>query len=103
MIKPGLAFHPWEYISDELKARKWSQSMFADIIGISRYEVNDIIKWRRNITPRLAFRMWEALGIGSETLLNLQNIYDIYILDNNEEETQQRQIIQTKVKQLAFA
>lgn len=77
--------------------------MFAEIIGISRYEVNDIIKGRRNVTPRIAFRMWEALGIGWETLLKLQNMYDLYLLDHNEEEIQQRHIIKTRVKELALA
>ncbi len=100
MINPGLAFHPWEYLQDELKERKWSQSMFAEIIGISRYEVNDIIKGRRNVTPRISSRMWEALGIGWETLLKLQNMYDLFLLRKNKEEVEQLEQIKTKVREL---
>lgn len=99
MVKPGLVLHPWEYLEDALEVKGWSQVKLAEIIGISKYEVNDIIKWRRNITPRIASRLWEALGTSWSAWLKLQNLYDLYILDKNEEELLEREHIRERVKQ----
>ena len=55
-----IAYHPGEYILEELRARGRSQAKFAELLGISKAEVNDIIKGRRNITARLAVRIGEA-------------------------------------------
>ena len=103
MIKPGIAIHPWEYLADALKAKWRSQTELSEIIGISRFEINDIIKWRRNITPRIAFRLWEAFWNSWSTRLNLQNLYDLSILEQNQEEVAQRNFIRQKVWELAYA
>ena len=103
MIKPGIAIHPWEYLLDALKSKWWSQTELSEIIWISRFEINDIIKWRRNITPRIAFRLWEAFWNSWSTWLNLQNLYDLSILEQSKEEIEQRKFIRQKVWELAYA
>ncbi len=103
MITPGIAFHPWEYLADALAEKGWNQKEFAGLIDISRYEINDIIKGRRNITPRIASRIGEALHTPSTTWLNLQNIYDLYVLDSNQEEARQKEIIRQRVEEFALA
>jgi addiction module HigA family antidote len=103
MIKPGVAFHPWEYLADTIEMKGWSQKQLSEIIGISKFEVNDIIKWRRNITPRIAYRLWEAFWDSWEVWLKLQAIYDLYIIDHNEEEIAARDQIKQRVKELEFA
>ena len=103
MIKPGLAFHPWEYLADALEAKWWSQKQLSEIIGISKFEVNDIIKWRRNITPRIAYRLWEAFWNSWESWLKLQSIYDLYVLDHNKEEVAAKNQIRARVRELEFA
>ncbi len=52
-----MAFHPGEYIREEIAARGRSQKQFADILGIDKSELNNILKERRNVTPRIASRV----------------------------------------------
>jgi len=70
-------FHPWEFINDELKARKRTQREFADIIGTPVAEVNKLIKGKTNITAELAVRIWEAFWVSAETRMNLQVGYSL--------------------------
>ena len=86
MIQPGIAFHPWEYLLDALEAKGWTQKQLSEIIWISKFEINDIIKGRRNITPRIAFRLGEAFWDSWQVWLNLQAIYDLWLINQNQEE-----------------
>ena len=81
-----VAFHPWKYIEEELKERKISQKDFSDILGINKSELNNLIKWRRNITPKIAMRLAKAFWTSEKLWLNLQNRYDIYLLQTNKSE-----------------
>ena len=81
-----IAYHPGVYILEELRARGWSQAKFAELLGISKAEVNDIIKGRRNITARLAVRIGEAFWTSADIWMKLQNIYDIYLVRNDKKE-----------------
>ena len=103
MIKPGLAFHPWEYLADALDAKGWTQKQLSEIIGISKFEVNDIIKGRRNITPRIAYRLWEAFWNSGETWLKLQAIYDLYVIDHDKEEMAAKNKIKQRVREIEYA
>lgn len=103
MKKPGIAFHPWEYLADALEAKWWNQKQLSEIIGISKFEVNDIIKGRRNITPRIAYRLWEAFWDSWEVWLNLQAVYDLYLMDHNSDEKAMKVQINEKIREFAFA
>lgn len=74
---PGDVFHPGEYIKDELDARDMSQSDLALELGISKTTISSIIHGRRNITPTIAVKLEEVLGISAEFWMNLQIKYDI--------------------------
>ena len=84
--EPQLAFHPWIDLGEELEARGWTQSWFANVIGVSVPALNAIIKGRRNITPALAVRIWAAFGTSAEVWMNMQIEYDIYIAEQEEKE-----------------
>ena len=101
MTKPAIVFHPWEYLADALEAKWRTQIKLSEIIWISKFEINDIIKWRRNITPRIAFRLWEAFWNSGSTRLNLQNMYDLYQIEHNKQEVEQSKKIRKMV--LAYA
>lgn len=103
MIKPWIAFHPWEYLADAINIKGRSQAQLAEIINISKYEINDLVKWRRNITPRIAGRIGEALDTPSTVWLNLQNIYDLYRIDLNKEEFKQKEAIRKRLKEFVVA
>lgn len=81
-----IAYHPWEQIGEELEARWVTQSDFAKMIGITRFEVNNLIRGRRNITPRLAVKIWDAFGTSAQVWLGLQNMYDLYMLQESNDQ-----------------
>lgn len=69
--------NPGGYIADELAARGQLQVEVAGLIGCSPQHLNDIIKGRRRITPRLALGLAGWLGTSAEVWLNLQNADDL--------------------------
>lgn len=76
-IIPALAIHPGETLKDELDAREISQTDFANDIGISPTQLNEIIKGKRNITADFALLLEKALGIKAEFWMNLQTSYEL--------------------------
>lgn len=70
------AFHPGEYIAEELKARNWSQSDLARILDRPFQHVNLLVNCRRRVTPESAVELSAAFGTSIEVWLNLQARYD---------------------------
>lgn len=70
--------HPGEVISDVLADLEITQTAFAEILGVSRRTVNEIIQGRRPITVDMAIRIGKALGNGPQLWLNLQQKVDIW-------------------------
>lgn len=70
--------HPGEVISDVLEDLEMTQTRFAEILGVSRRSVNQIILGQRPITVDMALRIGIALGNGPQLWLNLQQKVDIW-------------------------
>jgi addiction module HigA family antidote len=70
--------HPGEVISDVLEDIEMTQTRFAEILGVSRRSVNEIILGQRPITVDMAIRIGKALGNGPQLWLNLQQKVDIW-------------------------
>jgi antitoxin HigA-1 len=70
--------HPGEVISDILEDLEITQTKFAEVLGVSRRTVNEIIQGRRPITVDMAIRIGKALGNGPQLWLNLQQKVDIW-------------------------
>jgi HTH-type transcriptional regulator/antitoxin HigA len=75
---PAEAFPPGEYLRDELKARGWTQSQFAAILGRPLQLVNEIIMGRKRITEQTALEIGAALGTSAKVWLNLENTYRLW-------------------------
>ena len=73
---PGDIFHPGEHLKDEIDARKMSQQELAEKLIVSKSEISLIINGHRNITPKLAIKLEEVLGINAEFWMNIQIKYD---------------------------
>lgn len=69
------AFPPGEFLVEELEARHWSQSDFAQILGRPSQFVSEIIAGKKEITRDSAAQIGAALGTSPEYWLNLQNAY----------------------------
>lgn len=76
--RPAEVFHPGEHLLDELSARGWTQTEFADIIGRPVRLVNEIINGRRGITPETAREFGAAFGTSAEFWMNLDTAYNLW-------------------------
>jgi HTH-type transcriptional regulator / antitoxin HigA len=74
---PAEVFPPGEFLRDELEARGWSQTEFAEIIGREPRVVNEIILAKRGITPETAIELGAALGTSAQLWLNLESAYQL--------------------------
>ena len=70
--------HPGEVISDVLEDLEMTQTSFAEVLGVSRRTVNEIVQGRRPITVDMAIRIGKALGNSPQLWLNLQQKVDIW-------------------------
>jgi addiction module HigA family antidote len=69
---------PGEVISDVLEDLEMTQTRFAEILGVSRRSVNEIVLGQRPITVDMAIRIGKALGNSPQLWLNLQQKVDIW-------------------------
>ena len=74
---PAEAFLPGEFLAEELEARGWTQTEFAEILGRPYRLVNEIIAGKRGITPETARGLAAALGTSAELWLNLEASYQL--------------------------
>ena len=72
MSTTGSAFHPGEYLRDELVERGWTVPEFAGIIGWSVSDVSRVLDRERGITEATARDLADALGTTPQVWLNLQ-------------------------------
>ena len=73
MAEPS--FSPGEILRDELDARGWSYSEFAEILDRPVQAVSEILNDHKEITTDTALEIGSALGTGPELWLNLQTNY----------------------------
>jgi HTH-type transcriptional regulator/antitoxin HigA len=69
---PAEVFPPGELLRDELDARGWTQTEFAEILGRPVRLVNEILAGKRGITPQTAQEIAAALDTSPELWLNLE-------------------------------
>jgi len=77
MKKYAEVFPPGEFLSDELSARNWTQTEFAEIIGRPVRLVNEIALGKKAITPETAIQIAEGLGTSPELWMNLESQFQL--------------------------
>lgn len=83
-------FPPGEFLRDELDARGWTQSDFADILGRPIQLVNEIVLGKRTITPETAQGLANALGTSPQLWLNLESAYQLSRLKSEDDSVARR-------------
>lgn len=68
---------PGTHIKESLAKLKLSQKKFAEAMGASATHLNEILNGRRKVTLAFAQKTETVLGIPAETLLAMQNSYDL--------------------------
>src|SRR5882672_5331203 len=70
-------FPPGEFLGDELEARGWTQTEFAEIIGRPQKLVNDVVNGKRSVTPETAADFAAAFGTSAQFWMNLETAWQL--------------------------
>jgi addiction module HigA family antidote len=75
-MKPS---HPGEFIREEiLEELGLSVAKAADILGVRRATLSDLVNTNASLSPEMALRIEKAFGVSMDTLLRMQAWYDTY-------------------------
>ena len=71
--------HPGELIREDLLPETGiSQTQLAQLMGVSRRTVSEIVHERRRVTPDIAFRLAKVFHSTPEMWLNMQQALDLW-------------------------
>ena len=70
-------------LEDFLKPLGMKQAELADLIGVSRVRVNELVKGKRGVTPDTALRLGKLFDIEPEFWLNIQQAQDLWETGRN--------------------
>ena len=73
------AFHPGEFLQEEIEARHILKKDIAQSIDILPHHLSEIFAGKRNISARLAVKLEKVLGISSHYWLGMQMEYDLFV------------------------
>jgi len=69
--------HPGEFVREEiLDPLGLSVSSAADVLGVRRATLSDLINEKAALSPEMALRLEKAFGVDMETMLRMQAWYD---------------------------
>ena len=78
-LKSPIAFHPGEFLLEEVEERSLKKADFAKSIGLLPGNLSELFAGKRNINARIAVKLEMALGISAEYWIGLQSAYDLHI------------------------
>jgi antitoxin HigA-1 len=81
-VKIGMApCHPGEFIREEiLKELGLSVSKAAEVLGVRRATLSDLLNGKAALSAEMALRVEKAFGVDMETLLRMQAWYDTHAM-----------------------
>jgi addiction module HigA family antidote len=69
----------------------------ADILGVTRQTLNNLVNGKAGISPEMAIRLDKAFGGGAETWLRLQMAYDLAQVRQRESEIKVKRVARRKM------
>ena len=69
----------------------------ADILGVTRQALNNVVNGKSGISPEMAIRLDKAFGGGAETWLRLQMAYDLAQARQHEAEVDVKPVSRRKL------
>jgi antitoxin HigA-1 len=70
--------HPGEFVKMEIVAPfGLSVTQTAGALGVTRAALSAVLNARANLSPEMALRLEKAFGVSMDTLMRMQNSYDI--------------------------
>lgn len=79
---PRVRTHPGRILAAELEARSMSANRLALAIRVPANRINAILRGGRAVTAETALRLGRYLGTGATFWLNLQNAYDLSVVED---------------------
>ena len=70
--------HPGELLRDVIPATGKSKVQIAELLGISRQHLYDIIKERKPVSPAVAVRLGKLFGDGAGVWVGMQGAHDTW-------------------------
>lgn len=83
--------HPWKKLIEEIRNRNWTQKQFAVFVWKKNSEVNELIKWKRNITIQWDLILSEVFWTPEKYWINMQTDYDYEIAKKEREKQKMEQ------------
>jgi len=96
MSTPVEIFPPGEFLKEELEARNWSQTEFAEIIGRPVRLINEIIAAKKSITPETAMQLAASLGTSAELWMNLETQYQLSRVSKKDDDIERKAKLHAK-------
>jgi antitoxin HigA-1 len=70
--------HPGGFVKTEIiEPLGLSVTAAADVLGITRTALSSLLNERSSLSPEMALRIEKAFGVSMDTLMRMQNSYDI--------------------------
>ncbi len=70
--------HPGAFIKDEIfEPLGLTIVGAADVLGVRRATVSDLVNGKASLSAEMALRIEKAFGVAMDTLMRMQNSYDI--------------------------
>ena len=71
--------HPGEFLrEDYLPECNLTVAQLAQLIGVSKQTVNELVRERRSVSPDMALRLGRLFGTSPQNWLNLQHNVDLW-------------------------
>jgi len=91
---PGLSVR-----QDCIEALDLTITEAADILGVTRQTLNNLVNCKAGISPEMAIRLDKAFGGGAETWLRLQMAYDLAQVRQRENEIKVKRVVRRKAEE----
>lgn len=75
--------HPWKDLIEQIRERDWTQKQFSHLAWKKVSEVNELIKWKRNITIQWDLLLSNILGTPEKYWIHKQIDHDYIIAKTN--------------------
>src|SRR6201981_3747562 len=71
----------------------------AEILGVTRQTLNNLVNGKAGISPEMAIRLDKAFGGGAETWLRLQMAYDLAQVRQHEAKIKVKRVVRRKLEE----
>lgn len=75
--------HPGTLLSDIIPETGKAKTEIAELMGISRQQLYDIMNKKKPVSANIAARLGKLFGNGALLWINMQSAYDVWQAENN--------------------